>query len=60
MDELAAANDFVEVETIGQSHQGRDLKVLKINTANAEKKFWIDGGALDSRCRPNNLFNSDF
>jgi hypothetical protein len=44
MDELAAANDFVEVETIGQSHQGRDLKVLKINTANAEKKFWIDGG----------------
>ncbi|CAG0917676.1 unnamed protein product [Notodromas monacha] len=44
MDELAAANDFVETEIIGQSYEGRDLKVLKINTANSPVKFWIDGG----------------
>ncbi|CAG0917678.1 unnamed protein product [Notodromas monacha] len=44
MDELAAANTFVKIEIIGQSHEGRDLKVLKINTANSPVKFWIDGG----------------
>lgn len=45
MDELAEANpSWISTEVIGQSSLGKDLKVLKLNSANAEKKIWLDGG----------------
>jgi hypothetical protein len=44
MDELAKNSKFVETYSIGKSYEGRDIKALKINTANSNKIFWIDGG----------------
>jgi hypothetical protein len=52
MDDLAAANpSWVSTEVIGQSYLGNDVKVLRLNTANSSKKFWIDGGtSIKSLC----------
>ena len=34
----------MSTEVIGQSYLGNDLKIIHINTANSDKKFWVDGG----------------
>ena len=46
MDELAAKYDFVETEVIGQSYEGRDMKILKICKGGCGNKpaIWLDGG----------------
>ncbi|CAG0924936.1 unnamed protein product, partial [Notodromas monacha] len=45
LDDLAAANpDTVSTQVVGQSTLGKDLKVIRINTAGSPHKFWIDGG----------------
>ena len=46
LDAIATQYDFVETEVIGQSWEGRDLKILKICQGGCGKKpaIWIDGG----------------
>jgi len=46
LDDLAAEFDHVETEVIGQSWEGRDLKILKICQGGCGNKpaIWIDGG----------------
>ena len=53
LDDLAAQYDFVETEVIGQSWEGRDLKIIKICKDGCGNKpaIWIDGGSLS----PNHL-----
>ena len=47
LDDLAAQYDFVETEVIGQSWEGRDLKIIKICKDGCGNKpaIWIDGGS---------------
>lgn len=44
------ANTYPEIcqmETIGQSSEGRPIRVLKVSTGGPKKpSVWIDGGAL--------------
>jgi len=46
LDDVAALYDFVETEVIGQSWEGRDLKIIKICKDGCGNKpaIWIDGG----------------
>merc|ERR1712223_106444 len=46
MDELADMYDFAETEIIGQSYEGRDLKIIKICKGGCGNKpaIWLDGG----------------
>ena len=46
LDELAAQHDWVETEVIGQSWEGRDLKIVKICAGGCGRRpaVWIDGG----------------
>ena len=46
LDDLANQYDFIETEVIGQSWEGRDLKIVKICKGGCGKKpaIWIDGG----------------
>ena len=48
LDDVAARYDFVETEVIGQSWEGRELKIIKICKDGCGKKpaIWIDGGSL--------------
>ena len=48
LDDVAAQYDFVETEVIGQSWEGRDLKIIKICKDGCGNKpaIWIDGGSL--------------
>ena len=47
LDDVAAQYDFVETEVIGQSWEGRDLKIIKICKDGCGNKpaIWIDGGS---------------
>ena len=47
LDDLANQYDFIETEVIGQSWEGRDLKIVKICKGGCGKKpaIWIDGGS---------------
>lgn len=45
IDDLAAANDFINTVSIGQSHEGRDMRVLQITKAGPGKpNVWIEAG----------------
>jgi len=46
LDDIASQYDFIETEIIGQSWEGRDLKILKICKDGCGNKpaIWIDGG----------------
>ena len=46
MDEVADMYDFAETEIIGQSYEGRDLKIIKICKGGCGNKpaIWLDGG----------------
>ena len=46
LDDLASQYDFIETEVIGQSWEGRDLKIIKICKDGCGNKpaIWIDGG----------------
>jgi hypothetical protein len=46
LDDMAAANDIVQTEVIGQSYEGRDLKIVKICKGGCGNKpaVWLDGG----------------
>ncbi|CAG0886878.1 unnamed protein product [Darwinula stevensoni] len=45
LDELAASYpDLVTVFSIGESFEGRDLKMIKISSGVATQKIWIDAG----------------
>ncbi len=45
LDELAANYDFANVVTIGQSYEGRDMKVIQINKAGeGAPNVWIEAG----------------
>lgn len=46
LDDLADQYEFMETEVIGQSWEGRDLKIIKICKGGCGKKpaIWIDGG----------------
>ncbi len=40
---MAAYPELISIQTIGQSTEGRDIKVLKISTGGSNKTaFWID------------------
>ena len=45
-DFLEATYDFVSIETIGQSFEGRDMRVAKVCRGGCKNKpsIWIDGG----------------
>ena len=49
MDELADMYNFAETEIIGQSYEGRDLKIIKICKGGCGNKpaIWLDGGMYD-------------
>ena len=51
LDDVAAQYDFVETEVIGQSWEGRDLKIIKICKDGCGNKpaIWIDGGSLSPK-----------
>jgi len=46
LDYLAETYDFVEVESIGESYEGRPMRVLKVCKGGCGNKpaMWIDGG----------------
>ena len=46
LEDIASQYDFVDTEVIGQSWEGRDLKILKICKSGCGTKpaIWIDGG----------------
>ncbi|CAG0919197.1 unnamed protein product [Notodromas monacha] len=44
LDDVAMKFHYATTEVIGRTAEGRELKVLKLNTNNADKAFWIDGG----------------
>ena len=45
MDQLAADYpNMVTVMSLGESYQGRDMKMIKVSTGTATQKMWIDGG----------------
>ncbi|CAG0919199.1 unnamed protein product [Notodromas monacha] len=44
LENIAAKNKFASIHSIGKTFENREMKVLEINTANAQKGFWIDGG----------------
>ena len=45
IDDLAATNDFLNTVSIGQSHEGRDMRVLQITKAGPGKpNVWIEAG----------------
>ena len=45
IDDLAATNDFISTVSIGQSHEGRDMRVLQITKAGPGKpNVWIEAG----------------
>ena len=46
MDDTAASFDYAETEIIGNSYEGRVLKVLKICKGGCGNKpaVWLDGG----------------
>lgn len=46
IDELAANYDYVTTESIGESYEGRDMRVIKIEKAGAgAKTVFIEAGA---------------
>jgi len=46
LDYLEATYDFVSTEVIGQTHEGRDMRVAKLckGECGSKKAVWIDGG----------------
>lgn len=40
---------MVKARTIGKTFEGRNLKVLEINTANSNDVFWIDAGTDEAK-----------
>merc|ERR1712156_917525 len=45
IDDLAAQNDFISTVSIGKSHEGRDMRVIKIAKAGAgAPNVWIEAG----------------
>jgi murein tripeptide amidase MpaA len=45
LDALADTHDFVETVSIGKSHEGRDIKVLKVGRApEGAPNVWIEAG----------------
>lgn len=54
VDYLASArSNFVSVHTLGQSVEGRPIKMIKISSGKPNATaFWIDGGKYSIYCRP--------
>ena len=48
--------DYVSTMTIGSSYEGRDIRVVRLNPGNAEKKIWIDAGKDVSSFKESNNF----
>ena len=47
LDYLVKTYDFVELENIGESYEGRQMRVLKVcrsGCGNGKPALWIDGG----------------